>query len=49
MTSPQSNLAPAVLELFKKVLLQDRAYIKRVKEHYRIFRRSIDSGQAVQK
>ncbi len=30
MTSPQSDLAPAILELFKKVLLQDRAYIERI-------------------
>jgi len=40
--SPQSKLAPAILELFKKVLLRDRAYVNRVKEHYRIFRAEID-------
>lgn len=40
--SPQSKHAPAVLDLFKKVLLRDRAYIDRVKEHYRMFRAEID-------
>jgi hypothetical protein len=40
--SPQSRLAPALLDLFEKVLLRDRAYIDRVKEHYRIFREEID-------
>jgi len=42
MTSPQSSLAPAILELFKKVLLQDRAYIDRIKMHYGLFRSRID-------
>lgn len=46
--SPQSKLAPAILNLFQNVLLQDRAYIDRVKEHYRIFRRSIDHKQGAQ-
>jgi hypothetical protein len=40
--SPQSKLAPALLDLFEKVLLRDRDYIDRVKEHYRIFREKID-------
>ena len=42
MTSPQSDLAPAILELFKKVLLQDGAYIVRIKRHYQVFRDRID-------
>jgi hypothetical protein len=42
LSSPQSRLAPAVLELFQKVLLQDRDYIERVKKHYGLFRAGID-------
>lgn len=46
MTSPQTDLAPAILDLFKDVLLRDRRYIERVKEHYRIFRQSIDAEES---
>jgi hypothetical protein len=49
LMSPQSNLAPALLRLFKTVLLPDDSYIDRVKSHYRMFRESIDgqrSGKA---
>lgn len=42
LSSPQSKLAPAVLELFQKVLLQDRGHIERVKRHHGIFRPAID-------
>lgn len=45
MTSPQSNLAPTILDLFKKVLLRDSAYVERIKEHYRLFRGRIDEVQ----
>ncbi len=34
----QSRLAPALLDLFKKVLLPDEAYVDRLKRHYRMFR-----------
>ena len=40
--SPQSKLAPAILEAFKQLLLPDTDYIDRVKQHYRLFRASID-------
>jgi hypothetical protein len=40
--SPQSNLAPALLELVKEVLLQDKLYVDRIKVHYRMFREKID-------
>lgn len=43
LTSPQSNLAPALLDLFREFLLQDTAYIERVKRHYEMFRRDIDN------
>lgn len=40
--SPQSELAPALLKLFQDVLLQDNAYIERVKRHYDMFRATVD-------
>jgi hypothetical protein len=40
--SPQSPLAPVLLEYFKTVLLHDKAYIARVKCHYAMFRRRIE-------
>lgn len=41
--SPQSDLAPAVLDLVTKVALTDTAFIERVKRHYRMFRDKVDS------
>jgi hypothetical protein len=46
LTSPQSNLAPALLKLFQNVLLQDSAYIERVKRHYDMFRATVDKKPA---
>lgn len=43
LASPQSNLAPALLDMFREYLLQDTAYIERVKRHYDMFRRDIDN------
>jgi hypothetical protein len=42
ISSPQSQFANGILDLFCKMLLTDRAYIDRVKRHYRIFREKID-------
>ena len=42
LASPQSKLAPAILELIETVVLQDQAYIERVKRHYVLFRERID-------
>ncbi len=42
MASPQSNLAPAILNLVKEVLLKDKSYIDRIKSHYAMFREKID-------
>ncbi len=39
--SPQSPLAPALLKLAKEVLLQDDAYVERIKRHYRMFREKL--------
>jgi len=43
LASPQSELAPALLKLFQRVLLQDSCYIERVKRHYVMFRETVDS------
>ena len=40
--SPQSSLAPAILELVKDTLLKDHAYVERVKRHYAMFRERVD-------
>ena len=42
LAGPQSNLAPALLDLFREVLLQDTSYVERVKRHYAMFRKKID-------
>jgi hypothetical protein len=44
LASSQSNLAPALLDLFRKVLLQDTPYLERVKRHYAMFREEIDGN-----
>ena len=41
--SPQSSHAPALLDLFKNVLLRDPEYVERIKRHYRMFRETIES------
>jgi len=40
--SPQSELARALLDVVRNVLLQDEAYVERIKRHYRHFRTRID-------
>jgi hypothetical protein len=44
--SPQTSLAPALLELVREIL-QDETYVDRIKQHYRIFKEAINaqSGQ----
>lgn len=44
--SPQSRLAPAILDMVRNVVLQDKVYIERLKAHYRMFRRKIDGEAA---
>ena len=41
--APQSDLAPAILEMVRDVVLQDEAYVERLKSHYRMFKERIDS------
>lgn len=40
--SPQTPLAPAILELTRNVLLRDVSYVQRIKRHYRSFRNKRD-------
>lgn len=40
--SPQTARAPALLGLTREVLLQDEAYVDRIKRHYSLFRSEID-------
>ena len=47
--SPQSPLAPALLQLVKEVLLQDDAYIERIKRHYWMFREKLGKGKKAKK
>jgi hypothetical protein len=49
LASPQSALAPALLELFRKLLLPDAAYIDRIKRHYAMFREKIERRQQAAK
>ena len=44
--SPATELAPALLELTRHVLLRDREYIERIKRHYRLFKDKIDESAA---
>lgn len=39
--SPQSSLAPALLNMFKKLLLKDEIYTNRVKNHYTMFKKKL--------
>ena len=43
--SQQSKLAPALLEHIK-VILQDKAYVERLKRHYQMFRAAVDEKPA---
>ena len=36
--NPQAKFAPMLLELFRNVVLQDQAYIERLRRHYRMFK-----------
>ena len=38
--NPQSKASPVLLELLRHIILQDRAYIDRLRRHYRMFKRA---------
>lgn len=41
--SPQSKIAPQILQMVKDIVLQDDDYIERVKRHYKMFREIVDT------
>ena len=43
--SPETELAPALLEQIETILSADAAYAARIQEHYRLFRRRIEVGR----
>ena len=43
--SPQSRYAPEFLRLIDKALLQDPAYMQRLKAHYDLFRRQVEARE----
>ena len=43
--SPESAAAPAILNLFRNVLLRDAAYVDRIKRHYQMFREKVDDTE----
>ena len=43
LASPQSKIAPLILDMVQEVVLQDQAYIQRLKAHYWMFRHHIDT------
>ncbi len=43
LASPQSAIAPALLNLIEKNTLSDSDYIKRIKRHYKLFRAAVDA------
>ena len=45
--SPQTELGDALLDLVRDVLLQDEAYVERIKRHYSLFRARIDGKSRV--
>ena len=42
LASPQSELAPVLLDRVKKYVLKDRHYTERIKRHYRMFKDLIE-------
>ena len=47
MGSPETELAPAILDLVSNVLLQDSSYVERVKRHYGMFREKVEGRGAL--
>ena len=48
LASPQSRLAPVLLQKEKDILLKDKNYVNRLKRHYAMFRKAIDDEEAKQ-
>ena len=39
MASPQSRLAPEILDMVEKIVLAEQAYVDKLKRHYELFRK----------
>ena len=48
-TSPQSKFADNWLKFISEVLLKDKQYIERLKNHYQLFRKKVDEEEQVEK
>ena len=46
LMSPQSKIAPLVLKMVSEFLEHDKAYIDRLKRHYKLFRAKVDAMYA---
>ncbi len=46
--SPQSKLAPTLLQKVEDILLKDRNYVNRLKRHYAMFKEAIDKEEVKQ-
>ena len=44
ITSPQSKLAPTILEMVVDLVLSDKSYVNRLKRHYKLFRAKVDEN-----
>jgi len=47
--SPATELAPALLELVRDVLLKDPEYVERIKRHYKMFKDKVDQPRILRK
>jgi hypothetical protein len=47
LSSPQSELAPALVGTVKNILIKDKAYVERLKRHYKMFRKKIDKPKRI--
>jgi hypothetical protein len=47
-TSPQSKLAPVLLDRVKNLLLKDPLYVERLKQHYAMFRKAVKQEYTAQ-
>ncbi|MBM4023803.1 MAG: hypothetical protein FJ280_00120 [Planctomycetes bacterium] len=49
LLSPATDLAPALVDLVRNVLLQDSKYVERIKRHYQMFRENVERNRRRQR
>ena len=47
--SPATELAPALLEVVRNVLLKDPEYVERIKRHYQMFKEKVDQPRILRR